>query len=239
MTKTLVIAAALLTLGVGTSSAAGLNLSWSDCGSFGQADRTFACDSNSGTHQLVSSFVAPQGMLEVSGAEITIDMVVADVALPPWWDVDVCRPRAIGFSTDFSAVPGTGNCSAYFASALGGGFPLPVEGGSNRMRFRQGIAMPDDRSIGPIAAGDEVYTSRIQITNAGTVGGCAGCTTGACIVLDEIVVTQVPGTAAGNFKFTSPAGRNWVTWQGGGGILCPHAVAARLSRWGTIRTLYR
>src|SRR6185503_3919171 len=40
-------------------TAAGLNLSWYDCGAAGLPSRTFACDSNEGYDVFVASIVAP------------------------------------------------------------------------------------------------------------------------------------------------------------------------------------
>jgi len=246
--KTLLMAAALLALTVGVASAAGLNLGWVDCAGLGAGleNRNFACAVNTGSHQLISSFVAPAGMLRVTGIAAVLDMQTSGAVLSPWWDFNSpsnpagCRLGATLYSNDFSGVPGTGNCLEYFIASSGQGFNFPGAGGPNRQRFKHGHAITaGDLSIGPVAVNAEVYASRIQILNVGTVGGCGGCLDDACIVLNELLVTQEPGTPGGNFTLTNPAFRHHVLWQGGEGVICPGSTPTKKATWGSIKTLYR
>ena len=50
-----------------TAAAGWVNLSWDDCGSHGASMRTFACNTNGGSHTLVGSFVAPSGIDSLNG----------------------------------------------------------------------------------------------------------------------------------------------------------------------------
>jgi hypothetical protein len=238
MKKTLGITAALLCLGAGLASAQ-INLSWTDCGAFGAPNKANLCTSNSGTHQLISTFIAPANVTAATGGDLVMDMQSSEPTLPDWWNFGGCRAAAaLVFSSDFSAVPGSGNCGEFFGSALGGGFNFPSFGGANRQRFKHGFALAS--GFPAIPAATEVYFSRIQFSNIGTVGGCAGCLFPACIVLNQINVTQDPVShPGGNFSFTLAAVRQHVTWQGGGGVDCPGVTPARKTSWGTIKTLYR
>ena len=239
MKKTLWFTAALLTLGIGVASAQ-INLNWQDCVLSGVvgSNRIFACASNSGNNALISTFIAPAGVTALLGGDVVMDMQTAGATLPDWWNFGGCRAAtALLFSTDFSGVP-VGGCDDVFGPALGGGFNFPAFGGANRQRFKHGFALA--QGFPAIVAGHEVYFSRIVILNAGTVGGCAGCLTGACIVLNQMNVVQDPVThPGGDFSYTLPATRQHVTWQSGGGVDCPGVTPARKTSWGTIKTLYR
>ena len=55
--KTLALSCALaLAFGLEPADAAGLNLSWNECGSAGLLTRRFACNANSGSFSLVGSY---------------------------------------------------------------------------------------------------------------------------------------------------------------------------------------
>lgn len=241
MLKTLSMTAALLGLTVGFALAAGNNLAWQDCaGGSGVQNRAFACGSNSGNSQLISSFVAPANLTLVSSMRVLIRMQTANASLGTWWD-GVCRgATAVTFGVDFSGTTSGGtDCFDYFAGASGGGFYVAPDGGPNRASFRHGAAYA--AGFGPVAENAEVYTSRILLgyTNTLTCNADQSCNQGACLHLDEVEITQVPGTPGGNVLITNPALRNWVTWQGGGGLACPDATPTRKASWGTIKSLYR
>src|SRR5262249_10557678 len=86
----------------------GVDLSWSDCGSFGTFSRTFACTTNSGFETMVASFVAPSPMDHFVGMEGVIDLCSMTAVLPSWWMMYVsgtCRQSAISTSFDFTSGP--------------------------------------------------------------------------------------------------------------------------------------
>jgi len=240
MMKTLSSTAALLALTVGIASAQGINLSWTDCGTNGVDNLAFGCASTSGQRQLISSFHAPAGMTAVNGLELQIRMQTSGAALGTWWDA-TCRPASsITFSNDFSLAPGSGLCNQYFeASAVATSFYVPNDGGPNRALFTHAHSLIEGFGPLPGLGPSEVYASRIQINNASTTTCSGGCLDGACLHLDRVAVTQVPGTPGGDFELTTPGTRNWVTWQGGGGLNCPDATPTKKATWGTIKSLYR
>jgi hypothetical protein len=89
---------------------------------------------------------------------------------------------------------------------------------------------------------------QVIINNAKTTGtgSCAGCTDGACIVLNSVKVTQ-PATVHQDYTITNPLGRAYVLWQAGGanpgsgpnGTGCPGATPTRNETWGSVKSLYR
>ena len=73
-----------------------------------------------------------------------------------------------------------------------------------------------------------------------TTSSCAGCTDGACIVLNSIQLTQPIGV--GDYTISNPILRNWVQWQGGATTItggCPLATPTRSTTWGSVKSLYR
>jgi hypothetical protein len=237
--------AAALVLPARTAQAAGVNLSWTDCGSAGQADRAFACNTNAGTNILISSFVTPAGIDSANGNEIVIDLQTQFAALPQWWMMKnggTCRSTALSMSFDFSGGPST--CVDYWAGqALGSfGYTAPyLVYGTNRARV-VGVCAIGASSAGPIAVDTEVYSNKLSISNVKStgLGACAGCTDAACLVLNSIRLTQNQRSATGNISIIGApgGGRNFATWQGGTGVDC-NLVPSKNRTWGQVKSLYR
>src|SRR5439155_25286638 len=78
------------------SRAAGVNLSWNDCGASGTALATFACNTNAGVHTAVASFVPPDGVRELMGVEADVRIESSASSLPDWWrhGTGACRGTA-------------------------------------------------------------------------------------------------------------------------------------------------
>lgn len=241
------LAITLLTACAASAHAAGINLSWDDCGSFGTESRTFACDTNVGTHVLVGSFVAPPGLQAVSGNSAIIDVFsTCNNIFPHWWNMRTggCRaPSSLISNFDFTGGPG--NCHDYWQGGAIGGIAMdPPAGSHTAIRLQCALPAGDPR-IGPIAEGTEVYSFKVIINNARTVGlgACTGCQDGACLLLRSIALF-VPG---GNITLASPATRAHVTWQSAtlgttpfGPVCfgdCP--TPTRAPTWGQIKSLYR
>src|SRR6266540_7407818 len=126
--KTPVVCAMLLAATADVVSAAGLNLGWLECAGLGAgaANRSFACNTNSGGgHVLVGSFAAPAGLIAVNGFQALVYLRTQFSTLSPWWDIGDpphCRSsNAVSFSANFT--DGPFSCVDYWAGAgLGGGF---------------------------------------------------------------------------------------------------------------------
>ena len=238
---------ASLVFGAASASAAGINLGWNDCpgGAYYALAEMFACDTNEGVHTLVGSFVAPAGVLGMSGNEIVIDMQTSGAALAPWWSLRAsapagCRPTALTQSGDFTAGPFT--CFDYWQGGASGATSMdpPV---ANRARIKAIEALPAESPlITSIAEGTEVYSFMLRIENSQTVdpGSCGGCTDEACIVLTSIRIIQpVEIGPIINVEPNYPL----VLWQGWSTTdpvyQCPWTVPARTQTWGSIKALYR
>src|SRR5881396_1220016 len=112
MKKTLVMACALLALTAGMASAqAGINLSWSDCGSTGTQDQAFACDTNTGFQTVFGSFIPPAGITALAGNDIVIDLQTSGAVLSDWWRFDFGGCHYLSLSSDFNFTAGPFACT--------------------------------------------------------------------------------------------------------------------------------
>jgi len=240
MKKTLLMAGALLALTAGIASAGpgGINLSWNDCGVFGGLQRNFACTSNSGANTMIASAITGVQMDQLNGQAGVLDMQTNQAALSNWWLIGGCR-LASTMSADFNFLANVNCFDPWVGVAAGGvsytaGFNAP-----NRARIRTICAIAGSTGI---TGTDEYYFFKVTFTNARSIGNgsCAGCTDGACIVFNSILVTQPAGV--GDYTISAPANRNWVHWQGGAsGVVggCPDATPTRTKTWGSVKSLYR
>src|SRR5690349_13517937 len=93
-------------------AASSTRMSWDHCAADGRvANRTFACDTNAGSELLVGSFEMDQASTQVSGEEVTIDVVSSAATMPAWWqymDPATCRRTSLTWLTAPS--PGPSAC---------------------------------------------------------------------------------------------------------------------------------
>jgi hypothetical protein len=242
MKKTLLMAGALLALTVGVASAQqGVNLSWNDCGTSGALQRNFACNSNTASgHTMFASAIIGTDLPQLNGCFGVMDMQTNTLALGNWWQIATggCRagsPAAI--SSDFNFTTNVNCLDPWGGIAAGGVSFTPGFNGPNRARIRAQCAIPGSA---PITGTDEYYFFKVFISNARTVGACnAGCLDGVCIVFNSLLVTQPLGV--GNYTATGPITRNYIQFQGGGGLggECPGATPTQTRTWGSVKSLYR
>jgi hypothetical protein len=224
-------------------AAGGINLGWDDCG--GQPpslNKTFACDTNAGFNTLVGSFNAPCCVTQMSANEVVIDVQTPGVTLTPWWAMRTGQCRAsvsLSGNWDFSAGPFT--CVDYWQGGAIGALSMDSPIG-NRARIKGVFALPSgDPRITGILEGTEVYSFKLNIGHQKTtgLGACAGCATGACIVLQSIKINQPVGTPGGGKYLGNPAHRAYALWQGGIGGDCYAATPVQNVTWGKIKAQYR
>jgi len=245
MKKILLTSAVLLALTASAASAGGVNLSWGDCGGFGQQDAVFACNTNTGLpFQLFASFQPNTGMTDLVANEWAIDLQSAGATLPAWWDLKGtadpagrCRDAGIVHNTNFASGPFS--CIDPWAGAIGAqGFSYRAEPGTNRARITGVQALNAEFPV-PADPATEYYSFALIINRSKTVGtpNCADCSVPVCIVLNEITLNGLASTQ----KVNSPLTRNFVTWQGGGvgAPGCPLATPTTKSSWGKIKSIYR
>jgi len=240
MKKILLTTAALLALTAGLAMAQGdINLGWTDCPApygTGLTNLSPACNSNLGANVLVASFMPPVDMLQFNGHAGVVDLQVAASTLDPWWHLETggCRVGKLTGSFDFTAGPFS--CLDVWAGLASGGINLGTIG-TNRLRIRTVCAVP---GVAPISSISEYYVFKLTISNAQTVGplGCAGCLDPACIVFNNLLLTQPAGV--GDYVLTTGP-LQYVTWRAGTGVTggCPAATPTRNTTWGTVKALYR
>jgi len=244
MNKSILIAGAMLILGTSVASAAGINLSWSDCGAAGQLNATFDCNSNAGApFTAVGSFIPPAGIANFLGIAAQIDITTDQATLPDWWQhgTGFCRGTT-GLAVNFDFTSGPFTCTDFFGGQAAGGFAYDVGfGNPNRARFRIQCAVPIDNK-GPVDPANEYYAFKANFLRPKTTGAgsCAGCSNPACLVLNEIQLFQPPD-AANDPRITNPASRQYITWQTPptGPAGCPLTTPTRNSTWGQVKSLYR
>jgi len=114
--------------------------------------------------------------------------------------------------------------------------------GSARLRLAlaRDASTPVSLTAAQVYVGGVITLDTYRDVDAGD-GVCGGCSTPACIVLNEIQLFQNAGAPGGDVQILStPHTRRFVTWQGGltGDCAAGSDVAGR-PNWGTIRALYR
>jgi hypothetical protein len=244
--KTLLISVVLLAVTASVASAGGINLLWNDCGSLGGGagvmNRSFACNSNNGNNDLYVSF-EPDVNINVSNADLTIDLQSAGTVLPAWWQFKspgTCRQASLSTRVD----PGTCfdlweqqanfSIAAYFTVANAPQIiPSP-----NRARILGSVGT--GFFVSTVRPGTEYFCFQVRINNQKTVGtgSCAGCQEPVCLVLNELRLSTYD---SGDFLLYAPLDSNFATWQGGaiGGPGCPGSTPTLNRTWGRVKTLYR
>jgi hypothetical protein len=253
MKKVTLLCGLLLALSATVASAAqGVNLRWQACfGDGGLFNRSFACNVNTGSHQLVGSFELGADLQNVSGNEIVVDLAADAPVLPAWWEVrapGICRNASLSFNTTISAL--ATNCFDWGNGLSVGGigaYNIGGVGGPNTARIVAASAVPP-ASLQLLFGATEYFSFNAVVNNAKTVGAgaCGGCEVPVCIVFNSINLTTP--IAANNRKLTGPTNgtdSDFCLWQGGGnpggprGTGCPGATPTKSSTWGTVKSLYR
>ncbi len=231
-------------------AAPGVNLRWNACyGDGGVLNRTFACNTNTGSNTLVGSFEMGADLHNVSGLEIVVDLASAGATLPAWWqfhNAGTCRTSALNVSgvAPITAV----NCVDWANGFAAGGLAAYNIGqnGANTARLIAAFAVPS-ANLQDLFAGQEYFAFNAAINNTKTVGtgSCAGCSTPVCLVLNSI---RVVTATTGSVTLSGPANgfdSDFAAWQGGVGVVvgsrtgCPQATRVTNRTWGLVKTLYR
>lgn len=222
-------------------AALGINLSWDDCYTGGGAvDKVDACTADFGVNRMIVA-IDPGGVIDnVNGAQGIIDIQVDDTAIPDYWRLDTggCRQGKL------AADPGIGvfNCPEAWSqvgnAAGGANFALSPEGhGANWGRITWICAVPGVVTFDAATLNDW-YVIAINLNKSGSTT-CAGCSTPACIVANEVRLTKPPMTPGGDVFIYNAAVGQHVTWQGGGTLACPASTPAENRTWGQVKHLYR
>lgn len=247
-----------------------LRLSWDHCAAEGYvADRSFACDTNTGEDVLVLSAVlgdeVPHANLAQFGAYV--DFRATSASLPSWWQAasGMCRPNAIIVRGDnLSASP---LCTPWY---LGDGIVRPTlsvatlefgHDGPNSSRVNMAVGVPAGSEVTLPGGPQEYLLALVRILHSKSVGtgSCDGCLVPVCIGFGELQWSYPP-PAGSPFTILGTTAST-VTWQGayvsgyapvpghreGPGYVFYHGnlgcstgpVPAHGRTWGLIKTLYR
>lgn len=227
-----ILAGALLAACGTSAHAAGINLSWDDCGTTGAFNRDFACNTNAGSETFVGSAVAPVGVSAFVGMEVLLYISSSD-PMPTWWhfqNAGSCRQTSATMSVDFTATPP--NCVDPWEGRGVGGFVYDFGFGSPSISRLRIIAAVPPKTYGPLDSTSEYYMFKFRMSHAKTVGAgaCPGCGQEMLINLEQIKLVQP--LDVGDFVLTNPLSRNYVTWQ-------TRVVPTQNRTWGAIKSLYR
>jgi hypothetical protein len=258
------IASALLACSLAPAAHADhqLYLRWDNCyGDGGTFNKTFACDTNSGTDVLVGSFRLDATFDSVSSADFTLDIAALGGTLPPWWSSGSGTCRQGSLTSSFLR-PATSTICLESWDNLGGGgvgsFGYQTSP-SGSVRINGVVAVPPGNWF-TATAGQEFFVFQVRFSHIKTVGpsACAGCNTPVCIALNLMRL----GRPAPNFPqvvqlvgFSAPGHISNVTWQPGAvpvpsgsctpsnhcvsSLSCEAITPSRASTWGSIKSLYR
>lgn len=243
MKKILTLAAALMIFGASASMAqGGLNLYWDGCSDGGVSTKAFACNANTGVaFVLYASLVLPADMPLFAATSALVDLSFTGATIPAWWQVRTGECSANRVSMSFDSANFVTNCLDIWQSAANLSVfqaqPAPGDHAANFLRLNGGAAVPAGSELSQIADGSELVVCKVSIGRTKTVGtgSCAGCLTGACIVLSECKAQQPAGI--GDYTIINPATSNFVTWQAGGPA-CPQATPSQNRTWGAVKNLY-
>jgi hypothetical protein len=252
MRKALSISGLLLLLVAPLAHAGNVSMRWNKCygEGTGVANRSFSCDTNSGSELLVGSFLYSAPLSDVVQIEAIVDMAAASAALPAWWQFtggSVCRGTSLSADINFDVSNlacsdwtdgfGPAAISSYTAGARG----------ANTARALISASIPTGTAPA-LFAWNEYFAFNMKIDHAASVGAgsCAGCSTPVCIMLTSISLTR--SNVANPIVLSGPTNgtdANYVTWQGGGSPTvgsasgCPAATPTRNATWSAVKSMYR
>jgi len=219
----------LLALVAGSAFAAGVNLSWDNCGAAGQADKTQSC-AVANTATLVGSFVSTKAG-DWTSTTNKVDIQIAGASMPAFWAVGSSTTTLGPRFTMSTSTAGIGSCASWMSEAPDNANSRSQNGNRIRLSIVPLLGAPGNT----VAAGQEAVAFSVTVNN--DASDVTGCQTGGCFVFNECFVEDAfNGT---DDRLTSAQARQHVTWQGGGGVPCPAATPVKKSTWGSIKAIYR
>ena len=228
-----------------TATAAGVNLSWDACtGDGGVQNKTFACNTNTGSNSLFGSFALASDMTNVIGIEARVDITAQADSLPEWWRFQGPNACRGGLSAAFSFDSENSNCTDAFQSGATGAVAAvhtdwttpQVPGGNPATAQALLVAAVPPSLAQDLSAGTEYYGFRLILSSVKTVGSgaCTGCSTPVCITLSQIKVVASDNSAQ---ALSEALVASTATWQSA--TQCPGSFASQNVTWGQIRSLMR
>jgi hypothetical protein len=225
---------------------AGLHLRWNAC--YGEAaaaeNRTFACDTNSGSELLVASYELPDTVTGVVGITCNFRLLDERDLDPSWWVFKTpgsCRQNsltlAIAPDPSWSACTDVSGGTAYFSQFALTSFFLQTGGRITTLQASDVFGSSTD--IGPKMG--ETFAIALRIDHKRTTD-CAGCAYPICIAFDSIRFhAAAPASDVVVTSALDPSLLYVAEWQGSHDNNPCFGVPtnARSSTWGAIKSLYR
>jgi hypothetical protein len=233
MRPPILASAVLLLLVTVPAQGSGINAFWNNCGTSGASMRTFACNTNVGTNDIVASFEIDNDLADLTGAIGVIDLCLGGVTLAPWWQYNAGSCREGALTAVAVDVGGPSTCSDVWQGQAG-----------TTLSYQVGYSGWDSARIVvwtllgqplPASLGTEYHAFTVRIRNNDTVGGCAGCSYPACIVLNEIRLTTAN---SGDLVLVNALNSNYLMWQNYV-LNCPFIVPVQNRTWGQLKSSYR
>lgn len=267
MRRALLTALLLTSLASAAHATQGMNLRWDACmGDGGVLNKNFACDTNTGSEQLVVSFQTDSVFAPVSGVEFSILVRSPLGTINNWWQfktTGTCRQTALSASP----VPlgAAVNCEPLWAGTASGGLTAYGQysgyGFADQYRILGVFAVAPSNLV-TIDPDIEYFLCRVSMSHAKTVGtgSCEGCASPVCLGIEYLDFTR-PTTYNPNritiATETSPLS-SAATWQGSPIVSdffhregyyswqthdyrvigCQTTSRAKSHTWGSIKSLY-
>jgi hypothetical protein len=206
----------------GTSSASGLDLTWSACnqpGTPGTDDVTLDCGTGAPA-SLYANFQVPQTLSGFITLDAALDVRTAGSSIPEFWHFEDGGCNATGLSVSDSKpespCPSASNATPWGAGGLAADAYItayaPGLGGANHARLLLTVTR-DATAPTTLDGGQNYFGFRLDV--GGSPGGCSGCTTPAEIAWSSATLyANTPGQPS--VTITGPGRRsNIVTVNGG------------------------
>jgi hypothetical protein len=245
--RTWVVAACALAICAAAPAAAGVNLSWNDCGAFGISATRLACTSNVGKLTLVLS-VTPQSDVPLAlTMETLIDIGTSGAAISPWWDMrnrNGCRANSCSAGFSFGNLA---NCEDPWMGLAIGGYDYAISplsdtdnNNPNRARIYAVCALPSASPV-RLEAGKEYYLCEVLIDMAKTVGvgSCPGCTDDAIFTAQYAKISEPDGSPDGNPTYTTTDNGSCVRTNAFPTAEQCSSLPVRNRTWGSLKAMYR
>jgi hypothetical protein len=245
MKKILTLSAALMLCASMAMAQGGVNLYINNCGvGSTQNNVTNACTSNTGTaFAAYGSMVMPAVTKDMFvGAMSILDVQTSQTTIPDWWRADACRSAGFTLATDAGM---GGDCPTLWDNVPAAGnniTALPGVNGAARIRFLLGAVLDAGVAydlVGDGATETSVFKFSVLRSKSTGAGACAGCTAGACIVLNDIQLQGLNDHSFADFiDIVTPLANNYITYNAGAPA-CAGSTPTNNRTWGSVKALYR
>lgn len=203
-------------------------LHWLDASTL-QMDASPNCSALPDSHVLVVTFKVDAALGPVEQIDAMVDYCTEPHELLDWWRFDSagqCRPTGMSVSADFTGAP-SGHRDIWNGTATASVLYTPFhDGGLTHARIHVTVT-PHPDSTAVITQGQSHYACRIVFQNPDV--GCAGCSTPACFIVNQVSVVHAGGT-----YYTNDGSDSYATWFLGQGD-CPFIVPVKPTTWSAIK----